>query len=255
MNSSAAKPSMSFVVPALNEEGNIEDAVASINTATKERIDDFEIILVNDGSSDRTGAVMDQLAGRSNRIRVFHNARNLGFGGAFKRGAAEAQKDYVVRICGDNAVPAEGISQILDRVGKADLVIPYIANPEFRSWGRRIGSRGFTFIVNSCFGLSVRYYNHCVVFPRNMLNHITIVTDGFAYQAEAVVKLLKGGCSYVEVGIRDLPRFKGESTALKPKNLLSVFKSIISLIREVRRDNAIPRVASKPSSATLQQKP
>jgi glycosyltransferase involved in cell wall biosynthesis len=255
MNSSAAKPSVSFVVPALNEEANIENAVASILAAVETRSDDYEIILVNDGSTDRTGAVMDQLAGHSNRIRVLHNSKNLGFGGAFKRGAADARKDYVVRICGDNAVPAEGIGLVLDQIGKADLVIPYIANPEeFRSWGRRVGSRAFTFIVNSCFGLSARYYNHCVVFPRNLLNSITIVTDGFAYQAEAVVKLLKAGCSYVEVGVRDLPRFKGESTALKPKNLWSVLKSIFSLIREVRRNDAIPRGARKPSSAALQTK-
>jgi len=256
MNRSATKPSVSFVVPALNEEGNIRAAVDSIRTAIANRLDDYEVILVNDGSTDRTGAVMEELAAASDKIRVVHNSTNLGFGGAFKRGAAEARKDYVVRICGDNAVPAPGIGLVLDQIGRADLVIPYIANPEeFRSWGRRLGSRAFTTIINACFGLSVHYYNHCVVFPRNLLTSITIGTDSFAYQAEAVVKLLKAGCTYVEVGVHDLPRFQGESTALKPKNVLNVVRAIFSLIREVRRKGAIPVVSRQPSAATSRQNP
>lgn len=255
MNRSLAKPSVSFVVPALNEEDNIKAAVDSIRAAIEKRLDDYEIILVNDGSTDRTGAVMEELARMSDRIRVVHNSRNLGFGGAFKSGAAEARKDYVVRICGDNAVPAEGVGLVLDQIGQADLVIPYIANPEFRSWGRRMGSRAFTSIINGCFGLSVHYYNHCVVFPRNLLSSITIVTDSFAYQAEAVVKLLKAGCSYVEVGVHDLPRFKGESTALRPKNVFNVLRAIFSLVREVRRKGAIPIISRQPSPVTSQRKP
>jgi dolichol-phosphate mannosyltransferase len=255
MSLPGTKPGVSFVVTALNEEGNIRAAVDSIRAAIANRLEDYEIILVNDGSTDRTGAVMDELAGTSDKIRVVHNSRNLGFGGAFKSGAAVARKDYVVRICGDNAVPAEGIGMVLDQIGRADLVIPYIANPEFRSWGRRMGSRGFTTIINSCFGLSVRYYNHCVVFPRHLLNRITIATNSFAYQAEAVVKLLKAGCSYVEVGINDLPRYEGKSTALKPKNVANVLRAIFSLLREVRRDGAIPTIAHQPSAVGSPRKP
>jgi dolichol-phosphate mannosyltransferase len=255
MNRPSAKPSVSFVVPALNEEENIQATVDSIRAAIQSRVDDYEIVLVNDGSTDRTGAVMEELAASSDRIRVVHNSRNLGFGGAFKRGAAEARKEHVVRICGDNAVPAEGIGLVLDQIGRADLVIPYIANPEFRSWGRRLGSRAFTTLINGCFGLSVRYYNHCVVFPRNLLTRITIVTDSFAYQAEAVVKLLRAGCSYVEVGVHDLPRFKGESTALKPRNVWNVLRAIISLNREVRRKGAVPALPRQPAPAASRQKP
>ncbi|HUI07373.1 MAG TPA: glycosyltransferase family 2 protein [Verrucomicrobiae bacterium] len=255
MNSSAVKPTVSFVVTALNEEGNINATVDSIRSAIQGRLDDYEMILVNDGSTDRTGEVMEKLAASADRIQVVHNPKNLGFGGAFKSGAVRARKEYVVRICGDNAVPAEGIGVVLDRIGQADLVIPYIANPQFRSWGRRLGSRTFTKIINTCFGLSVHYYNHCVVFPRDLLNSITIVTNGFAYQAEAVVKLLKAGCSYVEVGVNDLPRFQGESTALKPKNVLNVVRAIFSLNRAVRRKGAIPIISRQPSPAAVPRKP
>jgi dolichol-phosphate mannosyltransferase len=239
---------VSFVFPALNEAGNIEAAVESVRQALgKPLLDDYELILVNDGSTDQTGAVMERLAHEDPRVRVVHNSPNLGYGGAFKRGAAMARLDYVMRVCGDNSLPKHAVGPILEQLGGADLIIPYIANPELRSRGRRIASRGFTLIINFLFGQRVRYYNHAVVFPRHLLESIQIATDGFAYQAEALVKLLKAGCSYVEVGVIDLPRVHGKSTALRPKNLLRVLTAIVRLMQEVRRPGAIP--ALPPESA------
>ncbi len=229
------KPSISFVVPALNEVGNIAATVETILDAAGRCCGDFEIVLVNDGSTDGTGQTMDQLAQQYSPLRVVHNERNLGYGGAFKRGASVAQKDYVIRICADNVTPAPMIENILSKVGQADLVIPYLANPEFRSWGRRIASWGFTLIINTLVGLRVPYYNHAVVFPRQRLQSITISTNGFTYSAEAVAKLLKMGCSYVTVGTREVPRISGKSSAVRPKNLWEVLLAIPTLVREVRR--------------------
>jgi glycosyltransferase involved in cell wall biosynthesis len=251
MDSTRRKRTVSFVVPALNEEGNIEVAVKAIFDAVNGRVQDYEIVLVNDGSTDQTGTIMERMAAGNERMRVVRNPQNLGYGGAFKAGAAAARMDYVVRICGDHSVAPQAISVILDQIGRADLVLPYIANPELRPWGRRLASRGFTIIINTLFGQRVRYYNHAVAFPREYLEAITITTNGFAYQAEALVKLLKAGCSYVEVGVLDQPRVFGTSTALRPKNLLSVFKAIVNLVREMQRENAVPRLSRQPAVAAV----
>jgi dolichol-phosphate mannosyltransferase len=253
MNLSPQKPSVSFVVPALNEEGNIEGAVRTVREASAGRVSDYEIVLVNDGSTDRTGQLMDQMAKADPRVRVVHHASNLGFGGAFKAGVAVARLDYVIRICGDDSVPVLGVQQILDQIGKADFVIPYIANPgEFRSWSRRFGSWGFTTLVNCVFGLRVPYYNHAVVFRRDALNTIQIATDSFAYQAEALVKLLRAGYSFVPIGINDIARLHGKSTALKPKNLVRVVKALIHLSEEMRRPGAVPaRLPSNSQRTTV----
>jgi len=233
------KPSVSFVVPALNEEGNIEATTNAILRAAEGCLSAFEVILVNDGSTDRTGAIMDRLAMQNPCVRVVHNAKNLGYGGAFKAGAAQARMDYVVRICGDDCSPPFSIQRILQEIGKADIVIPYVSNPELRSWLRRLGSWGFTTLVNVLFGFHVPYYNHAVVFRREHLNAIVIKTDGFAYQAEAIVKLLKAGCTFTTIGVEDIPRAKGKSTALKPKNLARVLKAIVALAWEVYRPTPI----------------
>lgn len=247
MQSGGKKPSVSFVVPALNEERNIQGATRTCQAAAEDLVSDYEIILVNDGSQDRTGAVMDDLASTSPHIRVVHNPRNLGFGGAFKAGLVVARMEYVVRICGDDQVPVVGVRRILAEIGNADLVIPYIANPaEFRSWGRRFGSWGFTTLVNSLFGLRVPYYNHCVVFRRDAAQGVRIATDGFAYQAEAVVKLLRAGYTFVPIGINDMARIHGKSTALRPRNLLKVVRAIGDLFWEVRKPGAIPARLTTP---------
>jgi glycosyltransferase involved in cell wall biosynthesis len=230
----ASLPRVSFVVPALNEELNIAATVQSILSVAPQCCSDYELVLVNDGSTDGTGAVMDRLAAGNPHIRVVHNPRNLGYGGAFKAGAAAATMDYVVRVCADNVTPTTQIARVLAEVGRADIVLPYLTNArEFRSVGRRLGSWAFTFVINTLFGHRIRYYNHCVVFRRQDLQAIQINTNGFAYQAEAVVKLLRAGRTYCEVGVADVDRVHGRSSALKPKNLWRVLVAIRQLYRDV----------------------
>lgn len=237
-----AKPSVSFIVPALNEERNIVGAVRTCTQAAEGIVSDYEVILVNDGSRDRTGELMEDMARTDPHLRVVHNSRNLGFGGAFKAGLTIATMDYVVRVCGDDQVPIAGVRRVLGEIGKADFVVPYIANPgEFRSLGRRFGSWGFTQLVNTLFGLRVPYYNHCVVFRRDAVQSIRIVTDGFAYQAEALVKLLKAGYGFVAIGVNDVARIHGKSTALRPRNLVKVVRALGALFVEIRKPGAVPQ--------------
>src|SRR6266446_8106155 len=196
----SAKPSISFIVPALNEEDQIEGAVRTIQQAVTEmHLADYEIIMVNDGSTDRTGETMERLACNGDNITVVHNEHNLGLGGTYKRGLDYARCDYLMLIPGDNVMPASDMRVILSRLGEADIILPYLTNPRLRSLGRRIGSWGFTTVVNLLFGLRVRYFQGMLP-RREMLGRIRIATDSYAFPAEAVVKLVKAGCSYVEVG-------------------------------------------------------
>ena len=85
-------PSITFVVPALNEAAHIRNTLQTMMQAVEQsRVSDYEIIFVDDGSTDDTGKLMDEAARHNSHIRVLHNERNLGFGEAYKRGAAQAQ--------------------------------------------------------------------------------------------------------------------------------------------------------------------
>ena len=243
------KPSISFIVLALNEEDNIEMTVETILKAVeKSGPSDYQIVLVNDASTDKTGGIMEKLAISNPKIKVVHNEVNLGLGGAYKRGIAFAQCDYLMIVAADNVMPAQDMSAILDHLGQADIILPFLTNPALRPLARRIGSWGFTTLVNFLFGLRVRYYQGML--PRRAyLNRISITTDSYAFPAEATVKLIKAGCSFVEVGIGNTPSYRGRSRALQPKRLLGVLKGVVNLVREIRRPGAIPSAADmKPCS-------
>src|SRR5215468_5796926 len=99
-------PSITLVVPALNEETLIVETVEQIVEVTEGRFAEYEVLLINDGSTDSTGRLMDGLAARNPRIRVFHNPTNIGLGSSYHLGVAQARYEFVMLLCGDGGMPA-----------------------------------------------------------------------------------------------------------------------------------------------------
>jgi glycosyltransferase involved in cell wall biosynthesis len=229
-----AVSTLSVVVPALNEERNLGAAVESIVGALGDRVSDYELLVFNDCSTDATGAVADGLARENARIRVVHNPRNMGFGYNYTKGVELARMEYVVMLPGDNEVPGASIRAILEALGRADMVIPYIATPWVRSVQRRMISSSFTRLMNVLFGLRVRYLNGPCVLRRTLLQSISLRTHDFAYMAAILVRLIRSGHSYVEVPMDLQPRRHGRSKAFRLKNVASVLRTIGSLFWEVR---------------------
>jgi len=225
---------LTVIIPALNEEGNLSAAVATVLGAIGDRFADYELLVFDDGSTDRTGAIADELAGGNPHIRVIHNPRNMGFGYNYSRGVELARMEYVTMFPGDNEIPGKAIQGILDAVGSADIVVPYIATPSVRSGSRRLISASFVALVNFLFGLRLRYFNGPCVHRRSLLQSVPMRTHGFAYMAAILVRLIRSGCSYVEVPMPLQARQHGRSKAFKPKNIASVLRTLGGLFWEVR---------------------
>lgn len=222
--------SISFIVPCYNEEKNVEDTVTTIRCVVTAEQRDYEIILVNDCSIDRTGEIIDRLAETDQHIKALHNPRNLNMGGAFKRGLRAASKDYLILVPGDNGFGEESLQQVLKAIGGADILIPYVTNSNIRSPLRSFSSKGFTWLINILFGFNIRYYNGPVVHQTALLKTINIRTDSFAYQAESLVKMLAKGYSYKECPVKIQERVGGKSSALKAKNIFAIFFTILDLL-------------------------
>jgi glycosyltransferase involved in cell wall biosynthesis len=221
-----------FVVPCFNEEDNVAPTVQSIRAAAgPER--PFEIVLVDDCSTDRTLERMQALAEADPRIRVVHNPVNLSLGGAYKRGVAVAEADYVIMIPGDDGFPAPSIAEIISHTGEADIVIPVVTNAGVRIWYRALASRGFTALLNGLFWLDVGYYNGAVLHRTALLRTIEIKTNSFAYQAEALVKLIARGATYVHCYVSIQERAAGRSSALGLKNQAAIWRTIAHLLADV----------------------
>ena len=132
-------------------------------------------------------------------------------------------------------MPASSITTILNRLGEADIILPYMTDANLRPLIRRVGSWVFARIINLMFGNRIRYYNSMVP-RRDLLNRIHIEANGYSLQAECVAKLLRAGASYIQVGV---PHGHGVantgSHALRPRNILNVFRAMLALKREVGR--------------------
>jgi dolichol-phosphate mannosyltransferase len=224
---------ISFIVPAFNEEEVVAIFMGQMLEKVTGRFVDHEIILVNDGSSDQTGALMDELAAAHDKIRVIHNPKNIGFGNSYIRGLQDVRFDYVMLLCGDGGLPASSLPAIFDKIGKADIVVPWMVNlKSIKSRGRYWLSRAYTASVNLIFRLDLKYYNGLPVHRRTLLNGIRVTSGGFGFQAEVLVKLIKAGATYVEVGVNGAEETH-QSDALRLQNWLGIGRTVLHLLREI----------------------
>lgn len=225
--------SISIIIPAYNEEKNLADAVSTISGVVKGIFQDYELIILDDGSRDKTGLIADMLAKKNARIKVIHFSRNKGFGYSYRKGVHVSRKKYVMMVPGDNEILKKSIKDILKHKGDADIIIAYIKNQEVRSITRRLVSKSFTNLLNTLFGFHLKYYNGMVLYESALVKEVKMTTDSFAFQAEILIRLLKKGHSYKEVPMYIKNHDKGRKTkAFRIKNIAGVAYSIIKLFFE-----------------------
>lgn len=120
--------SISVIIPALNEEGNLRNTVDSVYQAMGKKFDTYEILIFNDGSTDATGKIAEDLAEKDKNVKVIHNPKTRGFGYNISEGIKRAKCEYVTLVPGDNEVPAESTQKMFQAVGQADIVTTYFSN-------------------------------------------------------------------------------------------------------------------------------
>jgi dolichyl-phosphate beta-glucosyltransferase len=248
------RPLLSIIVPALNEEKHLGESVAEGLKAADQSGVSCEIIVVDDGSTDRTSEVALRLAEQDPRIRNTRNSRNLGLGGAYKQGLALARGTFVTWIPGDASHPADGLTPVYRAIGEADIIIPRPTNPEARTFQRRVISWLYTLVVNLFTGFRVPYYNGLSVHRVELLRATRFETNNFGFQAESITRLMFRGASYKVVDTIITERQAGRTKAFRLKNVLSVVKTLgrillFSLRARVAaaRGRAVPRPANKPA--------
>jgi dolichol-phosphate mannosyltransferase len=219
---------VTIFVAAYNEAANLEGAVADV-VAAAAGLGDYEIIVVDDGSTDGTGELADVLAARIPRVRVIHHPQNLGLAAGYRRALGEAHMPYFTFMPGDREVSVTSIKEILGAVGSADIVVPYHANVGARTWYRRLLTRASTSLINRLFNLRLRYYQGPCVYPTGLARSLKTTTSGFFFLAEMLVQAVHRGHSYVEVGLIHQERAYGRSKAVSVRNILRALATIVRL--------------------------
>ena len=214
--------SVSIVIPCLNEEKNIRQAVVSSLEALDRFSYDGEIIIVNDGSSDGTRAAAEELVRLEGRVRLLNHEVPRGIGASFWDGAMQASKEYVTLIPGDNENDAAQILAYAPLTEQVDIVVPFIHNLEIRSWFRRILSSFYRLILNLTFGMNLNYTNGTVMYRTSLLRNTRLDSTGFFYQAELLVRLIRQGYLYAEVPNFLRARSSGKTKAISFRSLRAV---------------------------------
>jgi hypothetical protein len=244
--------SLTVFVPALNEEAHLSETIDSIRGALDDTMESWQIVIVNDGSSDRTPHIAEELAQRNPAIKAIHHAQRMGLGKAYMSAVEAATEDHFVFIPGDNSWPRDSITALFKQLGQADVVTSYATNPWARHGGlRRFISAGYTVALNIMHGLDLRYYNGLTIYPTAYLKTGPITTFGFGFAAEALLHAIYRGMSYVEVGVPIQELEGGLSKAVSAQNISSVAMTMLRLfwILRVRRVHGLPRVARRTAQA------
>jgi glycosyltransferase involved in cell wall biosynthesis len=206
------------VVPALNEESDIEKTIRELLPVVRPAGIPFEIVAVNDGSTDQTGAVMDRLAAEISELRVFHHDSPRGVGPSFAEVLRATQAPYITLIPGDNAYTATSLESLFGAVGQSDLVIAYRTNQKSaRALRRSIFSQSMRTFLNIAFGLDLKDYHAVAIYPAQRLRKLDLAYEGYSYQIEALISLIKEGCDVKQVPVALNPEELGRSRAFKFK--------------------------------------
>ncbi|MCP4987311.1 MAG: glycosyltransferase family 2 protein [Colwellia sp.] len=225
--------SVSFLVPALNEQKNLRAAIDNIYEANKEFNYRINILIVNDGSEDTTGEIADELARNNEDIMVYHNRFIRGLGAAYTVGMILCNGDYYGYMPADNQIPKEYIAALFKRMGEADLILSFPENMDVRHKHRQIISRSFTWIYNFVFRMNINYYNGPAFFRLELLRELDFPTRFWSYHAETVLRFIKHGYSYIEVPCKLNERQHGKSTALKWFNFIGIFLGTLFVFVDV----------------------
>ena len=226
--------SLSLVLPAYNEQENIRIVVEQALDVLPQYADTFEIIPVNDGSSDRTGAILEELAREDDRVRPVSYKSNKGYGGAVASGFATTRYDYVMFMDADRQFNIKDISMLAPFVGTYDIVAGFRMERS-DPLHRRINAEVFNIAVRILFGVHLRDLDCAFkIFRGDQLRSLDLISNGALINCEMQAKLRRQGATLVQVGVHHYPRVAGSSTGGNLKVILKAMRDIMVLWWKMR---------------------
>lgn len=223
----AASGGISLVIPVYNEEENIKRAVMDGLSVLPQLSRDFEIIIVESGSTDDTAVVADHLAEENERVKAIHQGAKLGLGSALKEGFAAARHDYIFYIDGDNPYRMSEFIRGFPLLQQADVVCGYRLNrqdPPMRAFYSKV----FNFLMRALFGVKARDVQiGFKMMRKSIFERVKLTTDSMFIDAELLIKAQKAGYRITEFGVEYLGKSSGRSSV----TLREVAKIAIDLLR------------------------
>lgn len=221
---------ISIITPIYNEQDIVVSVVKNNIALLESYCIDYEMILVNDGSDDSTGFLLDSNFSNSKNVYVIHNTLNMGMGGAIRKGISKSKKHYLFCLPADSPLENKMLEQFLANIGKADILVSYRLERVGYSKRMLLNSYVFHFLVSRLFDIKLKDYNWIHLYDRKIFESgaITIENDGLFMLAEVLIKAKRAGYSFVEFPVTQPERLTGVASAAKISN---VVKTLIALTK------------------------
>lgn len=240
--------SLSLVLPAHNEEENIGLVVDQALTVLPRFTDDFEVIVVNDGSRDRTGQIIDDLAATHTQVRPIHHKVNRGYGGALVSGFEASRGEYVMFMDADRQFDLNDLALLSPFVGSFDIVAGF-RRERNDPLHRRINAEVFNTIVRALYGVHMRDIDCAFkVFRGDLLRSITLTSSGALINTEMQAKLRRKGATLQQVAVNHYPRVAGTATGANLRVIARAMRETFSLWWSMHRYRGKDEIRRRPAA-------
>lgn len=233
MQNETDKMVVTVVMPALNEEKNIAAAIDNTIQSFKDFSIKGEIIVVNDGSTDETENIVNDITKKERCVRLLKHDTPKGIGASFWDGVDNARGNIIVMLPGDNENNPWEIFRYYNLLDHVDLVIPFIYNKRVRSLFRNMLSYLYRFIINTTFLVNFNYTNGTILYRKSILKEIDCRSNGFFFQTDILIRTVKKGYLFAEVPYRLNLRESGVSKAVTFPSLANVVRGYVRLVRDI----------------------
>jgi glycosyltransferase involved in cell wall biosynthesis len=236
----ARLPGISVFLPCHNEEANVERVVAGYVREMPKLADDFEVIVVDDGSRDRTGQIADRMAAADPHVRVVHHEVNRGYGGAVISGIRAARMPYVLLSDGDGQFDPAEVSRLAAFMPEYDVVVGFRAR-RADHLVRKLNGAAWTALVRMLLGITIGDID-CgfKLFKREFLDAIELKAGGAMISTELMARLAGRGARVKEVEVTHLPRLAGEQSGANVRVVARAFKELFALYGDLRSERRHP---------------
>jgi glycosyltransferase involved in cell wall biosynthesis len=215
-------------MPAYNEEANLPGMIADVVAIMRPRFSEYEIVVANDGSKDRTGEVLRELAAHYPQLKPVDHAVNQGYGAAVFTALSNASKDVIFFTDSDRQFKLEEIDRLTPHLAEADMVVGYRA-PRRDPALRVLFGHGWSSLVTLLFGYTARDIDCAFkLFRRETFTRVApaIQSRGATFSAEWLVLTKRAGYRIVEVPVSHLPRTAGAQTGARPDVIKRAFREL-----------------------------
>jgi glycosyltransferase involved in cell wall biosynthesis len=226
---------LSVIFPAFNEEANIRRTVETMRGVLPKIATRWEIIVVNDGSTDATALICEELKARYPEVKIIHHERNRGYGAALKSGIMAARYDLIFFSDSDGQFDFRDLQQLIRWSKDYDIVAGYRAE-RHDPLHRRINALGWNVLVRLVLGIKIRDIDCAFkLFRRSVFDHVQIRCVGAMVNTEILAQAIRLGMRIHQVKVNHFPRLYGKQSGANVRVIIKAFRELGRLWRMLRR--------------------